>query len=407
MKILVISQYFYPEEFRINDIVKGLSERGHHVTVLTGMPNYPQGTLFDHYSWKGPYSEILDGCKIIRVPQITRGHGTALRLTLNYLSFALSACFFGPLRCSGSFDIIFVCQLSPATVGIPARLLAKIKGAPLLFWVQDLWPESLSATGAVGSPIILSLVRKMVRWIYKGCSIILVQSRAFVNPIIEMGVHKDNINFFPNSAEKLFQTTTQFDWNGPPLPDGFRVMFAGNIGKAQSFETVLKAAELLRTHKHIQWIVLGDGRDCNWVKEQIVARGLQQNIHMMGRYPVEDMPKWFAKADVMLATLCKDPIFALTVPAKIQSYLAFGKPIISAIDGEASNVIRESNVGYTVASEDAKALADAVLTMSSLPESQLIEFGENGKEYFAEHYDREILLDRFEAWCEHVLEDEL
>ncbi|MEW7009859.1 glycosyltransferase family 4 protein [Lentilitoribacter sp. EG35] len=407
MKILVISQYFYPEEFRINDVVKGLSERGHEVTVLTGMPNYPKGTLFDDYSWWGPYSEILDGSMIIRVPQITRGKGNTIRLALNYLSFALSACFFGIMRCSGRFDIIFVCQLSPATVGIPARFIARIKNVPILFWVQDLWPESLSATGAINSPFILSMVRKMVQWIYKGCTKILVQSLAFVNPIVEMGVRKDDIVFFPNGAETLFQTTNPPIWDGPSLPDGFHVMFAGNIGKAQSFETILTAAKLLKTHTHIHWIILGDGRDRDWVCKQIIARDLQQNVHIMGRHPVKDMPKWFAKADVMLATLSKKPIFALTVPAKIQSYLAFGKPIISAIDGETANVVRNSGAGYTVASEDAKALSEAILKMSSLPRSQLIELGDNGKKYFAENYDREMLLDRLENWCKRVLEKEI
>lgn len=403
MRILVISQYFSPEEFRINDVVKGLLSRGHKVTILTGMPNYPSGRLNKGYSWFGPYSENFNGGKIIRAPLITRGKGQGLRLALNYLSFAFFATVVGLVRCTGKYDVIFVCQLSPVTVGIPARVISGIRRIPIVFWVQDLWPESLSATGAVNSLRALAAVRSLVRWIYRGCSRILVQSQAFFEPVEKMGVAHKNIGYFPNGAEPLFQPQERAQlWQGPKLPDGFRIMFAGNIGKAQSFETLLSAAEKLKAHEHIHWIIVGDGREAEWVKREVERRNLQACFHMMGRHRVEDMPDWFAQADVMLASLTDDPIFALTVPAKIQSYLACAKPIIASLNGEGVRVVEAAQAGVGVPSQNAQALADAVLKLSHLSDQQREELGASGRKYFDTYFDRELLLNRLECWLTEV-----
>ncbi len=405
MRILIVSQYFWPEEFRINDIAEGLVERGYEVTVLTGFPNYPKGQLEKGYSWLGPYSESFGGVKIIRVPLITRGKGKSLRLVFNYISFVLTASLAGPIFCKGKFDAIFVYQPSPVTVGIPARILGKIKKAPILFWVQDLWPESLTATNAIKSGWIIKKVGHLVRWIYKGCHKILVQSKAFVEPVQKMGVAKNNIYYFPNSAEAFYQPEpAETQWNGPELPEGFRVMFAGNIGKAQSFETILSAAEILMPHKHIQWVIVGDGREIPWLRREIEQRGLHKSFHLMGRHPVETMPLWFSQADVMLASLSKDPIFSMTIPAKVQSYLACGRPIIASIDGEGSRIVEESNSGIGVGAQDSKALADAVLAMSRMTKAEREAMGKNAHQYFQTHFSRERLLDRLEGWFKEVSE---
>lgn len=408
MHVLVITQYFWPEGFRINDLVEGLIERGHKVTVLTGMPNYPQGHLAPGYRWSGPYTEDYRGARVVRAPLVTRGAGKGVRLVINYLSFAVTASLIGLLRCRERYDAIFVFQVSPVTVGIPARLMSWFKRAPIFFWVQDLWPESLSATGAVRNEKVLAAVGALVRWIYRGCTLVLGQSEAFRKPLRDMQVPEDRIVYFPNSAEALYQPVARdVPWTGPALPEGFRVMFAGNMGAAQSLDTLLEAADLLREETAIQWIVVGDGRQREWVASEIRRRGLERSVHLMGRHPVETMPSWFAQADVMLASLSRDPIFAITIPAKIQSYLACAKPIIAAIDGEGARVVEEAGAGIGVAAEDAQALADAVLEMYRKTPQELARMGQDGLNYFKGQFERELLIDKLEAMLRTHAQGEL
>lgn len=399
MRILIISQYFWPENFRINDLVEGLLERDHEIVVLTGLPNYPSGRFAPGYSLFGPTRERFGEAEVIRVPLVPRGRGGGVALMINYLSFVISASLVGAWRCRGKYDAVLVYEPSPVTVGIPARIIARLKNAPLLFWVQDLWPESLSATGAVNASWILNSMAHLVRWIYRGCARILVQSEAFVEPIMRLDVPRDRIQYFPNSAEFFYRPLpTRVRWDGPALPDGFRVMFAGNIGAAQSFETILSAAEILRCHQHIKWVIVGDGRLASWLEVEISRRGLQGCIHLMGRFPVESMPAWFNQADVMLAALRRDPIFSLTIPAKVQSYMACAKPIVAALDGEGARIIKTAGAGIAVPAEDAQALADAVLSLCRLSVSSLEEMGKRGRDYFDAHFERNGLLDRLEGW---------
>lgn len=406
MKILIVTQYFWPENFRINDLAVGLRERGHEVTVYTGKPNYPDGRFFAGYRFFGRMSETYEGMRVIRVPLVPRGSGGAVRLFLNYLSFAQFASMLAPFRVRGAFDAILVYEPSPVTVGLPALVLKRLKRAPVLFWVQDLWPESLSATGAVRAAWILRAVERLVRFVYRGCDLILVQSRAFVEPIKAFGVPEERIAYFPNSAEALYRPVTVSP-DAPErarLPVGFRVMFAGNIGVAQDFETIIAAAERLRSHPDIHWIVLGDGRLLSWVEAEVKRRRLESTIHLAGRHPVESMPRWFALADAMLVTLRKDPIFAMTIPAKAQSYLACARPIVAALDGEGARVIREAGAGIAVGSGDAAALADAVLTLYRMPEAERRAMGERGRRYFEGHFEREALLTRLEEWMRSATE---
>jgi len=397
MRILIVSQYFWPENFRINDLAAGLVQRGHEVTVLTGVPNYPEGRVIPKH---GPFrSETHLGITIKRVPLIPRGNSGALRLALNYASFAVTASCFGPLVCRGAFDLVFVFEPSPVTVGIPAIVLKKLKRVPLFFWVQDLWPESLLATGAITSPRILSGVGKLVTLIYRYCDLILVQSSAFIPPVHDRGVQRGRIVYFPNSVEAVYRPRPTGD-NGEapvPLPTGFRIMFAGNIGAAQDFETVLKAAERLRGYADIHWIVLGDGRMRNWVQDEVKRLRLEESVHLLGKYPMEEIPRFLWHADALLVTLRSDSVFALTIPGKLQSYLACGRPIVGALDGESARIIRESGAGVAVPAGDATALADAVLDLYQRPEAERIELGVRGEQYCASHFSRGSLLDQLEA----------
>mgnify|MGYP003332284206 FL=1 len=290
MRILIVTQYFAPEVFRVNDVVEHLAENGHEVTVLTGQPNYPHGRFYAGYGWRGPRIEDYRGARVVRVPLIARGDGSGLPLALNFLSFAFFASVAALVRLRGPYDVIFVHEVSPITVGIPAIVARWRFGAPILFWVLDLWPEALTAAGGVTSRWILAPVAALVRWIYANCARVLAASRAFVPEIAAHGVPPERILYFPQWGEALFEGLETPDWSRVPLmPQGFKVMFAGGMGEAQDWPAVLDAAERLKSRTDIHWILVGDGRQEPWIREETRRRGLTQ-VHLMGRYPLELMP---------------------------------------------------------------------------------------------------------------------
>jgi colanic acid biosynthesis glycosyl transferase WcaI len=397
MEILVITQYFWPENFRINDLVLGLKERGHNVTILTGKPNYPSGKIFPGYSLFSKLRDNFDGITVYRVPLIPRLNGRNMGLIMNYFSFVISACFMSPFLLKGKFDLIFVYEPSPITVMIPAILLKKIKKVPIMLWVLDLWPESISATGAIKSVNIIKMVKKFVNYIYHKCDWILVQSQGFIKPIEEYGIKKDKIFYFPNSAEELFYPVNNINKEiDMLLPKGFRIMFAGNIGAAQDFGTILSAAEKLNRYKEIHFIILGNGRLYNWTKEEINKRDLSETVHLLGQYSLDLMNDFFACADLMLVTLKKNYIFSLTIPGKIQSYLACGRPVIAALDGEGGRVIEESGAGISCPGENVEALVKGILKLFNMPKMEREELGKNGRKYYEINFDRNMLLNKLD-----------
>ena len=388
-----MSQYFWPESFRINDLATGLNELGHEVTVLTGVPNYPGGKLFEGYSLFHPREQYGD-VGVIRVPLITRGKGQGWRLALNYLSFAVSSCLHALLLMDKEYDVVFVAQYSPVTVGLPGVVLKKRKRVPMLLWIQDLWPESLSATGAVRSPFVLRLVGSLVKYIYKNCDRILVQSRGFSPDVENRGVSPEMIDYFPNWAEDVYKPVPAVGAKitTGALPDGFKVMFAGNVGAAQDFDTIIAAALRLKDYQDIHWIILGDGRLLNWVKDEIERCGLSSNFHLLGRHPVEHMPQFFRQADVMLVTLKDERIFSLTIPSKVQSYLACGRPIVAALKGEGARVIQEAGAGEVCSPGDSVGLADAVLKLYHSKPGERELMGISGRQYYEANFERNLLL---------------
>jgi len=401
VRILIVTQYFWPESFRINDVALGLRERGHEVTVYTGKPNYPEGRFFPGYGFFGRVHEDYHGVRVIRAPLIPRGLGGRFRLILNFFSFALFGSLLAPFRCDGTYDVILVYEPSPVTVGLPALVLKWVKRAPVLFWVQDLWPETLPATGLVNSRWILQAVGQLVRFIYRHSDLVLVQSRAFIAPVEALGVAAQKIHYFPNGAEEVYRPLA-IEPQRPSGQDlssgGFRVTFAGNIGAAQDFETILSAADKLRAEHGIHWNIIGDGRMQAWVESEVRRRKLGDTVHLLGRHPVESMPRFFALADAMLVTLKRDPVFALTIPSKVQSYLACACPIIAALDGEGARVIEESGAGIAVRAGDAGALAQGLLRLYHMSRQEREAMGQRGRRYFEQHFERELLLSRLEQW---------
>lgn len=402
MRLLVVTQYFWPESFRINDLVSELVRRGHHVTVLTGLPNYPDGQVFSAFLSDASRFARFDGASVHRVPMLPRGKG-GLRLLLNYLSFAISASTVGVWKLRGQhYDAIFAYEPSPITVGLPAVALRFAKNAPLLFWVQDLWPETLQAVGAVRSPLVLSAVGKLVSFIYKRCDVILAQSKSFIPQIFKYAPSESRVHFFPNWADKVDNSSELISAPEVPLEPGcFSIMFAGNIGDAQDFPAILAAAECLKGHA-IRWLIVGDGRMASWVAKEIIKRALQDQVLMLGRFPSERMPSFFQHADALLVSLKDEPIFAMTIPSKLQTYLSAGIPVVAMLNGEGSDVVRESGSGITCRAGDHEGLVKAVLQLSQTTPDERLEMGRIGRELSQREFDRDTLISRLEGWIDEL-----
>ena len=393
MKILIVSQYFWPEEFTINEVSKTLVEKGNVVDVLTCMPNYPGGkTLPGYPAWKCQ-QENYQGISIHRVPFLPRGKNRC-NLAINYLSFVISGLVFGPwmLR-KKKFDVIFVYAPSPILQAIPAIFLGWLKGSPVVLWVQDLWPESLSATGYVQNRLLLKLVELVVRFIYSHVDLLLVQSRAFEESVCSLASGTPII-YQPNSVGKIFD---ELVIDEIPYIDGFdkgfSVMFAGNIGAAQSVSVIVEAASILKQYTDIHFVILGDGSSREWMLKEVQQRELL-NLHLPGKFPVETMPAFMQKASVLLVTLTDKSIFALTVPNKVQAYLAIGRPIIACLNGEGARIVVEAGAGLATPAEDAKALAETILNVYKLTPVERKNMGENGRKYFQKHFNHDHLVDQ-------------
>ncbi len=399
MRVLIVTNHFWPENFRINDLALGLKERGHDITVFTGVPDYPGGKFYAGYGIFKRRTEDYQGVRVVRFPLIPRGQGKSLNLVFNYLSSIIFSCLVAPFYCRGKYDLIFVFDTSPVTIALPAILLKKIKSAPLFMWILDLWPESLSATGAVTSPKALNVVRGLVRFIYKNCDKLLISSRGFQGSIEETGGYSGKPVYFPNwvEPEYLVELTDNTSQQLPDLPSGFVVMFAGNIGAAQDFETIISAAEKLREHEDIHWVILGDGRKADWVRDQVKEKRLDSQFHMLGRFPAELMPSFFRRADALLLTLKNDPIFALTVPGKLQSYMASGVPIVAAVNGEGAQLVKESGAGIYCSAQSPGELSEKVLQLYRMSPEERKEIGANGLRYCSENFERNALFDKLES----------
>lgn len=391
MRILVLSQYFWPESFIINDIVRTLDEQGHEVIVATGKPNYPDGKFFDGYRAAGTQRErYLGRVEVLRVPLWPRGQGGAKNLILNYLSFVFSGLLFLPWMLRGrKFDAILVFAPSPVTQAIPAILLKWLKRAKLALWVQDLWPESLSATGFVRNPYLLRAVGWMVRGIYKCCDTLLVQSLAFVEPVARYA-DRAKIQYYPNSMDisspnSVAQVPSELL---ELLEKQFCVVFAGNLGTAQSLETIVQAAVHLRDDPDIRLVLVGSGSRLAWLKAQQQALGLD-NLILPGRFPMESMPQIFERASALLVSLNNEPAFAQTIPSKIQAYLAAGRPIIACMNGEGARVVCEARAGLASPAEQVLPLVANIQRIKEMGDAERMAMGRSGKAYFDANFEME------------------
>lgn len=398
MNILILSQYFWPETFLINSLAARLAKNGHAVDILTGQPNYPQGSVYPGYRAWRLGQESYEGTRIHRVPLLPRGKG-GLRLALNYCFFALSAALLGPwsLRRT-SYDAILIYAVSPLLQALPALFLGWLRRVPVVLWVQDLWPESLSATGYVRNPLILKGVEHVIRFIYRHCDLILVQSEAFVAPVRKLAP-TTRIAYLPNSVDDNFAQKAQII---AEENNSFTVLFAGNLGAAQAVDCILGAAEILRPHADIRFELVGDGSQWTWLRDEIARKNLH-NVSLPGRRPLEEMPALMQKSSALLVTLRAEKIFEYTVPSKVQAYMACGRPIIAAINGEGARIIREAGAGLTTPAENAEALAQAILELRALPVQQRAAMGIAGRAFYDKHYREETVVGSLVEYLEQAI----
>lgn len=393
-RILLVSQYFWPESFTISAEVARLARNGFKITVLTGQPNYPAGKIFPGYSAFSIRRERVEEIEVIRLPLFPRGKGSGLRLMLNYLSFILSGLLIAPfLLRRRRFDLVFVFCLSPLLQALPAVLLSWIKRAPLVVWVQDLWPESLAATGFIRNPALLGVVRLLACFIYRNSTRILVQSEAFRAPVASLSPPGATIACVPNSGQTADAATLPSERAqalGDRIAQGFSIVFAGNLGHAQGLDTLLDALDSLRDLPDLQVYLVGSGALDGWLEQERQRRNLTM-LHLPGRFAPADMPVILSNAAALLVSLRKEEIFGLTVPSKMQTYLATGRPIIASLDGEGARILLEAGAGLSAPAGDPTALALAVRHMASLPLSERSAMGLSGRHYFDKHFSPDLI----------------
>lgn len=399
MKICIFTNHFYPEDFKVNDIAFELAKLGYEVTVLTAIPDYPKGKFYEGYSLFKRRRENINGVNVIRLPIIPRGKGGAIRLVLNYISyyFCLSVfSFFHSFK--HKYDRIFVHLTSPFFIGVCARKMSKRQKIPLLFWVLDLWPESLISAGGISNPLIIKPQIRMVQKVYNQCSKILISSKGFEKSICEKGDYKDKLVYFPNWAEdvkgecpKDFDIAT-IEPFASRKDDDFILLFAGNIGEAQNLDAVLEACKILKDKTNIKFVFVGDGRRKESLELFVQENNLQKTVSFIGRYPIQTMPVFMNAADVLMFSLKDELCFNLTVPAKVQFYMSQGKPILAMINGDGAELVKEANCGLSVNAGDAEAFAKAVEKMSVMNKTELKVLGGNGKNYYHNNFTKKYRI---------------
>jgi glycosyltransferase involved in cell wall biosynthesis len=385
MKILVVCQYYDPEPFRIGDICRALKERGHQVTVVTGQPNYPEGEIYPGYEKKNRRHEVLDGVKVHRCFTMPRKSGVLHRF-LNYYSFMLSSCRFVK-KLPGDYDVVLVNQLSPVMMAKAGILYGRKHKKKVVLYCLDLWPESLIAGGIGRSSPIYKFFHRVSRNIYTKMDKILVTSREFTGYLQQQfGIPEEKIQYLPQYAEGLFDALPEVS-----REKHLNLTFAGNIGEVQSVETILQAARQLQD-KPIAFHVVGGGSDLERL-QKLAADWKLKNVVFYGRRPVYEMPEFYAKADAMLVTLKADPVLSLTLPGKVQSCMAAGKPIIGAVDGETARVIEEAGCGFCGRAEDAQQLAQNILRFM---EADKVQMGQNARNYYEQQFEKSKFIDTLE-----------
>jgi len=382
MKITLMTQWFEPEP-TLKGLIFGkeLVIRGNEVEVITGFPNYPGGRVFKGYKIKLLQRENIDGVEVNRVPLYPSHNNSAIKRVANYLSFFFSSLFFGLFKAKKS-DVIYAYH-PPLTTALSAIIIGKVRNVPVVIDIQDLWPDTLKATGMLNNTFILNLISKVCLYIYKNTQEIVVLSPGFRKKLIDRGVEANKISVIYNWGP---EAESDLPINGKKIlpKEGFNIVFAGNIGKAQGIETILESANLLlKNNINVNIVFVGDGIQLEFAKEKVNKDGLK-NVRFIPRVPMEQVNAILCEADALLVTLIDDELFSITVPSKTQAYLFAGKPIIMGVRGDAADMIKNSNSGITVLPDSPELLFESIKCLTELPKSKLEELGSNGKRYYTE-----------------------
>lgn len=399
--ILVIAQYFYPEQFRINDICSEWVKKGYKVTVVTGIPNYPQGKYYPGYGLFKKRKEVYNGVEIIRIPLVPRGKNSIM-LALNYLSFVVSG-FFWNLFTRVNADYVFIFEVSPMTQALPGVWYAGKRKVPCYLYVQDLWPENVEIITGITNKYIIGAIGKMVDYIYARCNKIFATSNSFVHSIANRGVPKEKIAYWPQYAEDFYIPKEKSIVPEIPDDEAFNIIFAGNIGNAQGLDILPRTAQILKEKSlasKIRFNIVGDGRYKNELIELVNASNVTDMFNFISRQPATRIPELLASNDVAFQCLTDSPLFAMTIPAKLQSYMACGIPVIASANGETSRILKESGAGLSSPAGDAHELARIIFEILNRSPEQLRVMGLSAREYYNENFNKQELLNEMDSYFE-------
>jgi len=403
-RILLITQWFDPEpSFKGILFAKELVSRGFEVEVITGFPNYPGGTLYDGYRVKFIQKEVIDGVLVTRVPLFPSHDKSKLGRVFNYLSFAFSSLIYG-LFFSKRADVIYAYH-PPLTVGISALIIKLFRRVPIVLDIQDMWPDTLKATGMISNSRLLGSVSKVCNFIYSGVTKIVVLSPGFKDLLIDRGVPENKIEIIYNWAdEDVLRTKTGERPQDMVSIEGFKVLFAGNVGQAQGLDVVLDAALLLKDDvPNIHFLVLGRGLKLDDLKRREKELNLG-NVHFFPAVGMEKVGSFLGFADALLIHLNSDPLFEITIPGKTQAYMAVGKPIIMGVSGDASNLVSRADCGVCFEPEDSVALAEAAKGLMLLDSTDIQRLGKNAERFYNENLSVMVGVNSFEKVFNEVID---
>lgn len=396
-KVLVVCQHFWPESFRVNDLCEYLAGRGCEVDVLCGLPNYPEGKLHQGYSWWRNRRQVYNGVNIRRAWELPRGSNSSLRIFLNYVSFPLASLLHVPRLLTRRYNRIFLYQLSPVMMSIAGILVGRVRKVETTMYVLDLWPENLFSVLDVKNPFLRRLATRVSHWHYRQADRIITVSDKARGELAQItGLPEEKIIFIPQCCEKFYEE----DVDDPALAErfagGFNIVFAGNISPAQDFGTVIEAAKRLKSEgiDDVNWIIVGDGMSRAWLEQAVAGAGLADEFFFEGYKPATDIPKYHTIADALLACLVKSELLDCTIPAKVMSYFAAGRPTLLAMDGEAQRLVNEVGCGLAGGSGDSEALYQNIKKLHGMTADERRRMGERGREYHFAHFERDSNLDR-------------
>ncbi len=394
-RLLVVTQHFGPENFRISDIVKGLVESGIDVDVICGIPNYPNGIIPNGYGMFKNRKQSYFGANIYRTFEITRKGNSNIRIFLNYISYPFFALFRILRVIHKKYDAVFCYQTSPVYMIFPAIFYSKLKHIPLTTYVLDLWPENLYSVLDIKNPFLRGVLQRTSHWHYKKSDKLIGMSESLSETLVRItDKDKSYVKTIPQYCEKLYEADVYDNELSKSYKDFFKIVYAGNISPAQNLEVAVDAAVLLKNDRinDIKFIIIGNGMSFEDIKRYAKEKNVEAYFDFLGAKPIEDIPKYHTLADALFASLVKSEDLGLTIPAKITSYMAAGKPILTCIDGEGSAVVDRAECGLTAPSGDAYSLYRNILSLYKLNKEEIEALGFNARKYHFKHHERETVL---------------